>query len=48
MEFWNKVKDEGFQDIICLDGGGSYIYKKANVIKKTTENRRVNTLIVFT
>ena len=48
MEFWNKVKDEGFQDIICLDGGGSYIYKKANVTKKTAENRRVNTLIVFT
>ena len=48
MEFWNKVKDEGFQDIICLDGGGSYIYKKANVTKKTSENRRVNTLIVFT
>lgn len=48
MEFWNKVKDQGFQDIICLDGGGSYIYKKGATTKKTSENRRVNTLIVFT
>ena len=48
QEFWKKVKDEGFQDIICLDGGGSYIYKKAGTVKKTSENRRVNTLIVFT
>ena len=48
MEFWKKIKDEGFKDIICLDGGGSYIYKKANLTKKTNENRRINTLIVFT
>lgn len=48
MEFWNKIKDEGFQDIICLDGGGSYIYKHGTSTKKTLENRRVNTLIVFT
>lgn len=48
MEFYNKIKDEGFQDIICLDGGGSYIYKQGNTTKKTFENRRVNTLIVFT
>lgn len=48
MEFWNKVKNEGFQDIICLDGGGSYIYKKGATTKKTFQNRRVNTLIVFT
>lgn len=48
MEFWNKVKDEEFQDIICLDGGGSYIYKKGTTTKKTSDNRRVNTLIVFT
>lgn len=47
MEFWNKVKGEGFDDILTLDGGGSYIFKEGSATKKTLENRRVNTLIVF-
>lgn len=48
MEFWKKVKDEGFDDILTLDGGGSYIYRNGTTIQKTSENRRVNNLIVFT
>lgn len=48
MEFWKKVKNEQFDDILTLDGGGSYIYRNGPSIKKTAENRRVNNLIVFT
>lgn len=47
MEFWKKVKGEGFDDIICLDGGGSFIAKVDNKITRTAENRRVNNLVVF-
>lgn len=47
MEFWKKVKDEGFDDIICLDGGGSEIYKAEGVVQRTYENRRINNLVVF-
>lgn len=47
MEFWNKVKDEGFDDIICLDGGGSEIFKCDGKTQKTLENRRINNLVVF-
>lgn len=47
MEFWNKVKDEGFDDIICLDGGGSY-YRKVNGRAQTTAGTRsVNNIISF-
>ena len=48
MEFWNKVKNENFDDIITLDGGGSYFYKDRGAIKKTLENRKINNIIVFT
>ena len=48
MEFWKRVKDEEFDDIICLDGGGSYICKMDGKVTRTSENRRVNNLIVFT
>ena len=47
-EIWNKIKDEKFEDVIALDGGGSYIFREGNNIKKTWENRRVNNLIVYT
>lgn len=47
MEFWNKVKGEGFDDILTLDGGGSWIFKDKGIAQKTLENRRVNNLIVF-
>lgn len=43
MEFWKKVRGEGFDDIICIDGGGSYYYKpKSGTVKATLENRRIN------
>lgn len=46
MEFWNKVKGEGFDDIICIDGGGSYYIKdKTNKVSATAENRQINTKI---
>lgn len=48
MEFWKKVKDEKFDDIICLDGGGSFMCKMDGKITRTSENRRINNLVVFT
>ena len=46
MEFWKKVKDEGFDDIICLDGGSSYYYKDGSA-KTTIGNREVNNLVLW-
>lgn len=46
MEFWKKVRSEGFDDIICIDGGGSYYLRQANgKATGTAENRRINTKI---
>lgn len=46
MEFWKKVRSEGFDDIICIDGGGSYYLRPANGrAAGTAENRRINTKI---
>ena len=47
MEFWNKVKDEGFDDIICIDGGGSYYWKECGMVHTTSGNRQINTVIVI-
>ncbi len=47
-QFWNWVKAEGFDDIICLDGGGSFIVKADGKTTRTGDNRRINTLVVFT
>lgn len=46
MEFWNKVQSEGFDDIICLDGGSSYYYKDGSA-KTTIGNREVNNLVLW-
>lgn len=46
-EFYNKVKDECFSDVIALDGGGSYYYIDNGKVKQDSEPRRVNNLIVF-
>ncbi|MGN1346096.1 MAG: M23 family metallopeptidase [Eubacteriales bacterium] len=43
MEFWKKVRSEGFDDIICLDGGGSWY----SAGKSTAENRRINNIVVI-
>lgn len=48
MQFWNWIKDEKFEDIICLDGGGSFITKMDGKQTRTAENRRINNLVVFT
>lgn len=48
MEFWKKVKNEHFDDIIALDGGGSYYIKTGGKATTTAEPRSVNNLVVFT
>ena len=47
-EAYKKFKALGFKDVIKLDGGGSF-YMKADgkVLKSTTENRQINTIIVI-
>ena len=47
MEFWRKISGEGFSDIICLDGGGSYMRKTAAGKYATVENRRINNYITY-
>lgn len=46
MEFWRKVRDEGFDDIICIDGGGSYYWKpEGGAATATSGNRTINNKI---
>lgn len=46
MEFYKKVREEGFDDIICIDGGGSYYWKpKGGTAKATSGNRSINNKI---
>lgn len=46
MEFYKKVREEGFDDIICIDGGGSYYWKpKCGTAKATAGNRNINNKI---
>ena len=47
MEFWRKIRGEGFSDIICLDGGGSYVRKTSAGKYATVENRRINNYITY-
>lgn len=47
MEFWRKIKDEKFDDVICLDGGGSYVRKTGTGKYATTGNRRINNYITY-
>lgn len=47
MEFWKKIRGEGFTDIICLDGGGSYVRKTQEGTYATAENRRINNYITY-
>lgn len=41
MEFFKKVRLEGFDDIICIDGGGSYYWKPSGGTAKATSGNRV-------
>lgn len=47
MEFWKKVRSEGFNDIIALDGGGSFMHKVGTKKTLTAENRRINNKVVW-
>ena len=47
MEMWKKIRGEHFDDVIAIDGGGSYYYKNGSKSKTTFENRQVNTIITF-
>ena len=47
MEFWKKIRGEKFDDIICLDGGGSYVRKTGTVKYATVGNRRINNYITY-
>ena len=47
MEFWKKIRDEKFDDIICLDGGGSYVRKTGTGKYATVGNRRINNYITY-
>lgn len=47
MEFWKKVREEGFDDIIALDGGGSYMHKVGTKKTLTAENRRISNKVVW-
>ena len=47
MEFWKKVRSEGFDDIIALDGGGSFMHKVGTKKTLTAENRRISNKVVW-
>lgn len=47
MEFWKKVREEGFDDIIALDGGGSFMHKVGAKKVLTAENRRISNKVVW-
>lgn len=47
MELWKKIRGERFDDIICLDGGGSYVRKTGTGKYATTGNRRINNYITY-
>ena len=47
MEFWKKIRGEKFDDIICLDGGGSYVRKTGTGKYATVGNRRINNYITY-
>lgn len=46
-ETWRKLKDEGFTDVIALDGGGSYIRVEDGKRRSSGGSRSVNNIIGF-
>lgn len=47
-EAFKKLKKLDFEDVIKLDGGGSFILNVGgNVVASTSENRRISTIITF-
>lgn len=48
MWFWNTVKGEGFEDVIKLDGGGSYYCKiEGKVLTGSSGSRMINNYLVW-
>lgn len=47
MEFWEKIRGEKFEDVICLDGGGSYVRKTGTGKYATVGNRRINNYVTY-
>lgn len=47
-EAFKKLSVLGFKDVVKLDGGGSMLLKvNGKAVAKTSENRRINTIITF-
>lgn len=46
-EVWRKIQDEDFEDVIALDGGGSYIRVDGIKRRSTGGSRAVNNIITF-
>lgn len=46
-EIWKKLQGEGFEDVIALDGGGSYIRVEGITRRSTGGSRAVNNIIAF-
>lgn len=46
-EVWKKIQGEGFEDVIALDGGGSYIRVEGFKRRSTGGSRAVNNIIAF-
>nr|DAH23498.1 MAG TPA: peptidase [Caudoviricetes sp.] len=46
-EVWKKIQNEGFEDVIALDGGGSYIRVEGIKRRSTGGSRAVNNIIAF-
>lgn len=46
-EVWRKIQGEGFEDVIALDGGGSYIRVEGIKRRSTGGSRAVNSIIAF-
>ena len=46
-EIWEKLKGQDFDDVISLDGGGSYIRVEGLTRRSTGGKRPINNIIVF-
>ena len=46
MEIWKKLKSEGFDDVITLDGGGSWAVRRGSSYSATAGDRCINNIIL--
>ncbi len=47
MEIWKKLKNEGFDDVITLDGGGSWAVRRGSSYSATAGDRCINNIILI-